>query len=507
MASLRRKINVGVGVVMIVVMSAFALTDYLSTRHRLQDELDRESRRIETRLGVSLPKPLWDFATAIARQSLLAEMDNHIVAGILVHDAAGAVVMGVQRSDDSTLKDITAAPSGEFIRRESRLEFEENGQKNDVGKLVLYIDDSSLQRELINGLFSTLLRTVILIGVLMLAIGVLISRLVTHPVDAILLRMRDIADGEGDLTKRVDFHANDELGQLCAAINRFLGDIHRIISEVKAANGKLEKSATMAGQAFDALREPLHKQERELESLVAALNEMTTTSQHVAANAAQAAQKVAETQHASSDGLQHVAKANETTASLAVTMNRAAEVISELQNRAQGIGSILDVIRNIAEQTNLLALNAAIEAARAGDQGRGFAVVADEVRVLAKRTQESTGEIQRMIEQLQVQAGAAVSAVTGGTSQVDASVQTANAAGDAFNHINAAINEISDMNVQIASATEEQTATLNEIDRNVIGIHGAHEKTLQATETTAESEQQLRGVVSELTALISRFRV
>ena len=507
MASLRRKINLSAAIIVTATLSIFGIYDYVSTERQLQKALEQEISGIESRLQVSLPKPLWDFSNDIAKKFAAAEMGSPSLHSMLVYDANNSLVFGLQSTPEGDVIDVKNEPTGEYLNREVALNIEDSGQQHDVGEVRLYFDDSSMQQQLRENVWSTLIRIAVLVGILLFAIGTIVQRLVNKPLTAMLSHIKDIAEGAGDLTKRVHFESNDELGVLANSVNAFIADIHRIISQLKSMAKQLEDSASLAGKAFDDLRGPLQQQEMELTSLVTALNELTTTSQHVAENAAGASQKVQETNREAAQGLTGVQDASSASNKLLSELDRAEQVINELQQRAVSIGTILDVIRNIAEQTNLLALNAAIEAARAGEQGRGFAVVADEVRVLAKRTQDSTGEIQQMIEQLQAQAGSAVSAMNAGAEQARISAKTTQTTGESFNAINRSIAVITDMNVQIATATEQQNATMKEIDRNVVNIHGAHEKTLAASDTTAESERQLREVVEGLSQLIGRFKV
>lgn len=507
MASLRQKINLSAAVIVTVTLLVFGIYDYHHTEQQLQQSLQREITGIETRLSVSLPKPLWDFSNDIAKKFAAAEMGSANLHALLVYDGNDALVFGLQSQAEASASAINKPPSGDYQNKTLELRLEDGNQQHDVGRVELYFDDALIREQLRNNVWATLVRIVVLVTVLLIGIGLITQKLVSKPLHDMLAHIKDVAEGAGDLTRRVRFDSNDELGVLANTVNVFIADIHHIITQLKGLTGQLDDSASLAGRAFENLRTPLRQQEQELTSLVAALNELTSTSSHVAESAASASHKVQETNREAAQGLDGVNASSQASKQLLSELERAAQVIGELQLHTQSIGAILDVIRNIAEQTNLLALNAAIEAARAGEQGRGFAVVADEVRVLAKRTQDSTGEIQQMIEKLQQQAKSAVAATNSGAEQAKKAAQTSQTTGESFHAINRSISVITDMNVQIATATEQQNATMRDIDRNVVNIHSAHEKTLTASDITAESERQLREVISTLSQLISRFRV
>lgn len=507
MTSLKSKINTSAALIVASTLVIFGLVDYFRARAQLTQELNQQSTQISARLQTSLPKPLWDFSVETAKAFVIAELANPNVTAVMVNDANGQLVFGLRSDGNDQTSDVRQIADGDLIKQEVALTLEENNQKNNVGKAIVFINDDAVKAQLRNKIITVVIQGVVLLVILQIAIGMTIAKLVTTPIAAILARIKDIAEGEGDLTKRVDFHSSDELGQLANAMNQFIDNIRRIIVELVQVASHLQATEKMTGRAFHDLQSPLQKQEAELTSLVAALNQMTVTCQHVAQSASQASHKVSETKREANNGLARVNDATDSTQKLADEVARATDVIAELEKHTGNIGAILDVIRNIADQTNLLALNAAIEAARAGEQGRGFAVVADEVRVLARRTQESTGEIQTMIEQLQNKTKSAVNAMHDGSERAETSVSTANAAGASFNAINDSISHIADMNTQIAAATEQQTATMQEIDRNVVGIHTAHERTLEAAESTARSEKQLHEVVEALNALVGQFKI
>ena len=234
---------------------------------------------------------------------------------------------------------------------------------------------------------------------------------------------------------------------------------------------------------------------------------MTTSIHEVAANAASAAHGAGEADSEARHGQQVVSEAIQVINELAAEVQSSTDVIQELEAESANIGAVLDVIRGIADQTNLLALNAAIEAARAGEQGRGFAVVADEVRTLASRTQQSTGEIQAIIQSLQARAAAAAEAMAAGRNKAEASVVKAGAAGESLAKITTAVASINDMNTQIASAAEEQSAVSDEINRNTVSIHDLAETSAAAGQQTASQAAQLESLANDVQAHMAQFRV
>ncbi|MEG0243601.1 MAG: methyl-accepting chemotaxis protein [Pseudomonas sp.] len=353
--------------------------------------------------------------------------------------------------------------------------------------------------------------TSLLIGlgaaVLGLALVWLTARGVTRPILAVAARLEDIASGEGDLTRRLDYARQDELGQLTGWFNRFLDKLQPVIAQVKGslqeARGTADQSAAIASQTSNGMQQ----QHREIEQVATAANEMSATALDVAHNASQAAQAARGADQASRDGLQLIASTRQAIDRLAADMNTAMDEARALESRSEQIGSVLDVIRAIAEQTNLLALNAAIEAARAGEAGRGFAVVADEVRSLAQRTQVSVEEIRQVIEGLQQGTQDVVGAMHEGQRQAQASATRMEQALPALQRIGEAVAVISDMNLQIASAAEEQSAVAEEVNRNVAGIRDVTESLSGQADESARISQALNRLANQQQALMEQFRV
>ena len=343
--------------------------------------------------------------------------------------------------------------------------------------------------------------------VLMIALIWLLSRSIAHPLREMVAVLEDIASGEGDLTRQLPVKGNDEITHLATAFNQFVNKIHGLVSQTTDAVTQLTTAAAHLSDGSEDAKAQVDRQRQETEQVAAAMHEMTATVQEVSRNANSAAHAARDANQEAGKGERIVQNTVAAIEALARDIDAAAEVIRRLESDSDTIGKVLDVIRSIAEQTNLLALNAAIEAARAGEQGRGFAVVADEVRTLASRTQESTKEIQTMIERLQAGAESAVTAMQQSRSRSVETVAQAGQAGAALNSIATAIVRIDDMNTQIASAAEEQSAVAEEINRNVNNITQSVEMTAQGSRSIASSSEQLAQLANELQMRLRQFRI
>ncbi|MBM7061756.1 methyl-accepting chemotaxis protein [Pseudomonas sp. UL073] len=335
----------------------------------------------------------------------------------------------------------------------------------------------------------------------------LTARGVTRPILGVASMLKNIASGEGDLTRRLDYNKQDELGELAGWFNRFLDKLQPIIADVKRsvqdARGTADQSAVIANQTSAGMQQ----QFREVDQVATASNEMSATAHDVARSAAQAAQAAKGADQATREGLSVIDKTTAAIDSLARDMTTAMAQVEGLASSSEQIGSVLEVIRGIAEQTNLLALNAAIEAARAGEAGRGFAVVADEVRNLAKRTQDSVEEIRQVIEGLQGGTRDVVSAMHNSHEQAQSGVTQVEQAVAALRRIGDAVTVISDMNLQIASAAEEQSAVAEEINRNVATIRDVTESLAGQADESARVSQSLNNLANHQQGLMDQFRV
>ncbi|WP_421268745.1 methyl-accepting chemotaxis protein [Aeromonas veronii] len=396
-----------------------------------------------------------------------------------------------------------------LIKNESRAALEQAGQdglelrkENDrVANLLTKQSEASYERA---KLLSTTVGALTLLFVVIVAW--LLIRQIRNPVMTLLEQTRQVA--AGNLTSQLDMKqfSHDELGKLAQGFNEMQSNLRMLVNEVSGSVVQLGAAAEEISAVAQQSANNMGAQQHELNQLATAMNEMQATVQEVARNTNDAASAATSASNTAAQGSETVNDSIGRIEKVATAIEETALVIRQLGDDSRNIGMVLEVIQGIAEQTNLLALNAAIEAARAGEQGRGFAVVADEVRTLAKRTQDSTSQINHIISELQQRANEAGVTMQQSQDMMSETVHTAREAGASIAEISSSVNSISHMNIQIATATEEQGAVSEELNRNVVNISNASEEVATGAKQMAQACNDLNLLATQLQEVVRKFR-
>ncbi|MFC4259779.1 methyl-accepting chemotaxis protein [Marinobacter lacisalsi] len=351
-----------------------------------------------------------------------------------------------------------------------------------------------------------LLATVVVI-VIAAVLGGLVGRTVTRPLARVSDMMREVAEGDGDLTHRLPDEGNDELAVLCQRFNAFIAKIHGTIREVDETTRQVASAAEELSSVAEETRASVQVQGSETDQIASAITEMAATIHQISKNANEVQQAGADADRLSREGGQTMAGSQQSVAQLSQNILESATAIEALAARSDDIQKVLDVIHEVTDQTNLLALNAAIEAARAGEHGRGFAVVADEVRQLARRSGESAGQIREMIDGFTSETRSAVDRMRSSQGLSDETVERINHASSALSTIERSVEHIHDQVTQIAAAAEEQSQVAEEINKNVVRIVEAAQNSDAGVTQTNDASRELARLGERLRELVSQFRV
>jgi methyl-accepting chemotaxis protein len=339
------------------------------------------------------------------------------------------------------------------------------------------------------------------------ALSYVVPKVLVSSVNDLTRRIKEISEGDGDLTQRINSKRTDELGKLASAFDDFVAKLQTLISEISSSSTSLENNAVQLTNTHENAQRVSNEQTRSIEQIAAAVNEFSVSIREVAERTLSTANETDHTAELTTQGMKIIDNSVDEINQLANSIKKANQVIEQLASESNNIATVLEVIRNIAEQTNLLALNAAIEAARAGEQGRGFAVVADEVRSLASKTQKSTEEIQNMIDKLQSGVKDAVSSILDGSNRVEKNVELSLNIQQMFESIQSSATIVSDMATQIATATEQQSSVSEELSTNLEHLNEQNRVSQGLSNEINEVAKRVGSSVNKLSKDVGQFKI
>ena len=344
------------------------------------------------------------------------------------------------------------------------------------------------------------------LAVIFALVGASFARMIVRPIRGVADGLQEIAEGEGDLTRKLSVQGKDETASLASWFNQFLGMIAQLVQRIGNASSDLQSAAADTREVAQNMNEAAGRQRQAVELVSTAFNEMVATANEVARSCSQAATSADAGYRDVHDGQHHIGEATGSVLKLSEDLQQSTQTMQLLEQDSKNINTILDTIRSIAEQTNLLALNAAIEAARAGDQGRGFAVVADEVRALARRTADSTGEIDSLLGNLARRTQEVTHQMQSSLQVSQTSVERIQQARDSFDKIRTSVDSIRDQNTQIATAAEEQHQVAEDINRHIAQIHADAQLVEEFAHTAQTGSGRLTDISGQLKGLVGRFK-
>jgi len=493
-------------IIVTMFLAGFGWLNYTQTQSQLEQQLQVQVNNSMQRMQLSLPGPIWNYELDFLAQNVASEMKSNFMAGIVVKNDSETLLIRAKDSNGSLIE-VADPPSNSAFQFSSELYYDDGNNNNQVGNVTVYVDDSAIRTLLALALWELAIQIIALDLAIVALMYLILSRAVLRPLKDINRAVLDIAEGEGDLTKRLDTQGSDEINQLAQGVNQFIIKLQNIISQVSATAEQLLDSADVTKSISDATHADLHTQRDQITQLASAATQMRSTNEEVAHNVGAASSSAHEAKMLAKNGSQMVNDAVKVIEVLANQVENITNVIRRLEAENKQIDTLTGEINKIADQTNLLALNAAIEAARAGEQGRGFAVVADEVRVLAQRTQESTGRINQITEVLHNSTKDAVNVMQLTQSQAKQGVSEVSKADTAIKGISKAITTIADMNAQIAQASDEQSCVVSEVSQNITNILQVVKESVVRADQTSQTSTQSAQRAADLSQLMALFKV
>jgi len=503
---------------LIVLITVITLTTALNYFSKKTDVLSSQQQQLGTlseRAELFLPKLVWDYEIPTLEQLINAEIKNVFVSSLVVADEKDQLIYGlnkqlvknisVEKNNDGQPKSIVIKEMPANIEDYQKVPLLVD--EKPVGMLFIKLNQQVVTNELSSALWRQIIQSLIFCAAIAAGLFFLINMLITMPLNKIGNAVKDIALDGGDLTQRITINSKDEIGILADDINQFIAKLHSIIEEAANKANRLESVVKTVRTVTAGASDNVQGQHNETDLIATAVNQMNVSVQEIALNASGAVELADSANNEGIKAKEVVSSAIDEMHQLSDKIDSSSQVISELQNNVSEIVSVLDVIKGIADQTNLLALNAAIEAARAGEQGRGFAVVADEVRTLASRTQDSTTEIQKMIERLLTGSAQAVQTMQTCKSASDGTQGYILSASKTIDQITDALSKIDSMNMQIATSTEQQKGVTDEINQGILKIVNIGTATIESMNLAGNRATEMGEMATSINTTMGHFKI
>lgn len=505
--NLRKKLNLVTFVVVTLTLVVFQIVITSINQVNLADKVAKSAQNTTERLSITLADSLWNYNIANATQIAKAELGTNDLVELKAFNRDSELLFSVTWDEQNQQVTNDEFSGDVHSRIDKTIQFKDQDDFIDAGNIELTFSSATLDNALNDAIYQSIIQIVILDAVLMFFMHLFISRLVVAPLENITARVQDIAQGNGDLTQRVNYTNSDELGVLATGINRFIDNVHSVVSEIVSVSKTLDASAEDSQANVEQLNAQVQDLNNQVSMILSAVQALDQTAVDVAHKASESSSITQDTSSLASEGMRKVNSSSALIQTLAENMRESTTKTEMLEKHSQSIDTVIQVIKGIAEQTNLLALNAAIEAARAGEQGRGFAVVADEVRTLAQRTQVSTGQITEIIEKLQQQSSETLAVMQNGQKMMDENVDSVAEAESTFSDIKRAIETSLQGALGIATDTDNQKNTLGEIKQNVENIKDSNERTLDIAQRSSVINQQIVKMSHSVAELSEKFKI